>query len=119
MNNEINKAENEAEYKAIVALFGVESKPDSWPKKPVPEYKSVTGVRCPFCTQILISHHTHDFHRCRCGYTFIDGGRSYLRFGYGFGFSLDDMPEWARLHEQLIGVPETVEIRINEHGVIG
>lgn len=110
MTNEINKAENEAEYKAVVALLG---------GKPVPECKSVTGVKCPFCAQILISHHTHDFHRCRCGYTFVDGGRSYLRFGYGFGFSVDERPEWAALHEKLLGVPEIVEIRVNAHGVIG
>jgi hypothetical protein len=112
MNTEINQAENEAEYQAIVELFGAK-------KQEGHQCKSVEGVKCPFCVQVLISHYTHDFHRCRCGYTFVDGGRSYLRFGYGFGFSLDDMPEWARLHEQLIGVPETVEIRINEHGVIG
>lgn len=75
---------------------------------------SIQGVKCPFCAQIIISHRTHDFHRCRCGYTFVDGGRGYLRFGYGFGFPIDgDIPDWARLHEKLLGVPEVVDIRFN------
>ena len=115
-SSEINKAEMDAEYKAIVDLWGGQRPPK---RSVVLEYKSVTGVKCPFCAQIIISHHTHDLHRCKCGYTFVDGGRSYLRFGYGFGFSQEERPEWASTHEKILGVPEVVEIRINEQGVIG
>jgi hypothetical protein len=79
----------------------------------------VTGVKCPFCAQVIISNWTHDFHKCRCGYTFVDGGRSYLRFGWGFGFAYEDRPEWVPLHEKLLGSPEIVEIRVGKDGVIG
>jgi len=74
---------------------------------------SIQGVKCPFCAQVIISHRGHDFHRCDCGYTFVDGGRQYLRYGWGFGFSLAERPEWAALHEELLGVPEVVDIRFN------
>lgn len=49
----------------------------------------VTGIECPMCLQRIWSRATHDFRHCFCGYCFVDGGRSYLRWGYGG-------PEWPR-----------------------
>jgi len=41
----------------------------------------VTGVKCPNCKEEIWSKHRHDWHQCRCGDTFVDGGRDYLRYG--------------------------------------
>jgi hypothetical protein len=43
----------------------------------------VQGVECPRCKEKLWSKHRHDFHYCKCKYTFVDGGRDYLRYGWG------------------------------------
>ena len=40
---------------------------------------------CGKCGEVLLSEYRHDFHYCHCGYTFIDGGRDYIRCGYGKG----------------------------------
>jgi predicted RNA-binding Zn-ribbon protein involved in translation (DUF1610 family) len=34
----------------------------------------VHGVKCPTCGAIIYSRARHDFHRCPCGDTAIDGG---------------------------------------------
>lgn len=30
----------------------------------------------------IYSNHRHDYKRCKCGDCFVDGGYSYLRYGY-------------------------------------
>ena len=41
-----------------------------------------TGIECPTCLERLFSWHRHDFHYCKGGHVFIDGGDDYLRFSY-------------------------------------
>lgn len=41
----------------------------------------VQAVRCRECRDLIYSRAVHDFHRCTCGYVFVDGGFSYLRYG--------------------------------------
>jgi len=43
----------------------------------------VQGIECPLCGDRVWSRATHDMRYCRCGYCFVDGGRSYSRIGYG------------------------------------
>jgi hypothetical protein len=31
------------------------------------------------CGEIIESKFTHDFKKCKCGHTFIDGGNDYIR----------------------------------------
>lgn len=40
------------------------------------------GIKCPKCEERLFSKHRHDYHHCKCGYSSIDGGKDYLRFGW-------------------------------------
>lgn len=39
------------------------------------------GVQCAKCGERLFSWWRHDFHHCKCGGTFVDGGWDYLRYG--------------------------------------
>lgn len=63
--------------------------PGSMPKKPVvyptklPLNMEIDAIECPVCADIVWSRYTHDMRYCRCGYCFIDGGRSYTRWGFG------------------------------------
>ena len=41
----------------------------------------VKGVQCFSCKDAIWSRHRHDFRKCSCGKTFVDGGRDYLRCG--------------------------------------
>lgn len=50
------------------------------------KYKYVQGIQCPYCDEKIWSKYRHDFHYCSCGYCFVDGGRDYLRNGYGLPF---------------------------------
>lgn len=43
----------------------------------------VTGIQCPRCYEEIWSRHRHDYRFCSCGYSSVDGGRDYLRFGWG------------------------------------
>lgn len=43
--------------------------------------KSVTGVQCHKCGDAIRSRSVHDWRTCKCGATFVDGGRDYLRYG--------------------------------------
>lgn len=45
--------------------------------------KTVTGIECPICGDQIWSRHTHDMRYCSCEYCFVDGGRAYLRYGWG------------------------------------
>jgi len=60
----------------------------------------VNGIECPMCQEQIWSRHGHDFRHCKCEYCFVDGGRNYLRFGYGNTMIPQD--KWI--------VPKTVEI---------
>lgn len=40
------------------------------------------GTRCRRCGDRIFSNSRHDFVRCRCGATFIDGGWDYMRGGF-------------------------------------
>lgn len=42
----------------------------------------VKGVECPECKEKIWSRYRHDFRYCECKYTFVDGGREYLRYGF-------------------------------------
>lgn len=85
--------------------------------------KTVDGVQCPRCDERLVSMYRHDFHYCGCGYTFVDGGRDYLRYGWGVKFP-DGMwndgtvPEevWKDMEKQnkKIGKPKVIRVAISE-----
>jgi len=39
------------------------------------------AVHCLSCNDIVYSRAQHDFRRCSCGCIFVDGGRSYFKYG--------------------------------------
>lgn len=41
------------------------------------------AARCLSCMQEIESRSVHDWVRCQCGASFVDGGLEYLRRGYG------------------------------------
>lgn len=45
----------------------------------------VNTIVCPSCNVEMYSRAHHDFHGCKCG-TFVDGGFSYMRYGWPNGF---------------------------------
>ncbi len=69
----------------------------------------VQGIECPLCSEQLWSKWGHDFHYCGCGYCFVDGGRNYLRYGWG-------IPNNTEVTAQ-IGVPQMVTIETGEKDV--
>lgn len=40
------------------------------------------GVKCNACGDRIFSNSRHDFVRCKCDHTFIDGGFDYVRVGF-------------------------------------
>jgi hypothetical protein len=66
----------------------------------------VTGVQCPVCEERIWSTHRHDFHYCECGYCFVDGGRDYLRTGWGFDSEGFVTYDWEP--------PRTVKLKVDE-----
>ena len=38
-------------------------------------------IQCLLCKDIIVSNHRHDFVKCTCGESFVDGGYDYLRYG--------------------------------------
>ena len=38
-------------------------------------------IQCALCKDIIESIHRHDFKCCKCGKTFVDGGKSYQHYG--------------------------------------
>jgi len=60
---------------------------------------------CLECRDIIHSTHRHDFVRCKCGKSFLDGGDDYFRAGgYLMGMKdpemtaeelLDTLDEWS------------------------
>jgi ribosomal protein S27AE len=47
-------------------------------------------AECSRCGDIVESKHVHDLVRCKCGGIFVDGGREYLRRGFGDGAEVLD-----------------------------
>lgn len=47
------------------------------------------AAQCLECEDIIESTHTHDFKYCSCGNIFVDGGKDYLRRGWGNGDWID------------------------------
>lgn len=41
----------------------------------------INVLTCLDCQDRLISYHRHDFKRCSCGASFLDGGFDYIRYG--------------------------------------
>lgn len=67
---------------------------------------TVYGVQCPRCHEEIWSRHRHDCRSCSCGYCYIDGGRDYIRIGWGD-------PEGPT---GLYGPPVGVEIELEMEG---
>ncbi len=38
-------------------------------------------LKCLLCGDTIESKYRHDFQQCRCGEAFVDGGKSYVRYG--------------------------------------
>lgn len=43
-------------------------------------------IRCLKCNDIIESLSVHDYRKCKCGESFIDGGSEYTRIGGDFKF---------------------------------
>jgi len=67
----------------------------------------VDGIECPMCKEQIWSRYGHDFRRCPCKYCFVDGGRSYLRYGWGD----KDIPQALWVKPLEIKIDATEEIR--------
>lgn len=61
-------------------------------------------LKCNNCNNIIQSKHRHDFVRCDCGDTFLDGGIFYQRWG---GTDVTDMSEWLDVEENVVISPTT------------
>lgn len=59
------------------------------------------GIMCKTCGDVLVSHHRHDFRRCRCeNGVFIDGGQAdYIRVGGDSGFVYVNVTERKKKDE--------------------
>lgn len=79
------------------------------------EPKRVTGIRCPHCWDCIYSASVHDFRSCFCGYCFVDGGRDYLRYGWG-DFILKNAPNPpSTLDDWNFGRPKRVYIKLADY----
>jgi hypothetical protein len=82
-----------------------------------PIENTVTGIQCPLCEEVLVSLWGHDFHYCECGYCFVDGGRNYLRYGYGIPYPHEGTPAQQKLSmlaTRRIGVPSTIVVLVSD-----
>lgn len=52
----------------------------------------IDAVKCKKCKDIIYSRARHDFRRCQCGSTFVDGGFDYVRCGG------DPLPEFVSIN---------------------
>lgn len=41
----------------------------------------IQGIKC-YCGRVLFSRTRHDFRRCKCNETYVDGGFDYIRYGW-------------------------------------
>ena len=65
----------------------------------------MSKAQCLDCEDIIESKHRHDFVRCGCGNSFLDGGDSYIRAGGRIAIIYDNL----KLHP-LQQDPATAEI---------
>lgn len=58
-------------------------------------YKRIISnkAKCKKCGEIIESKHVHDFVECKCGNLFVDGGHQYLRRGYVYENSWEELSE--------------------------
>ena len=45
------------------------------------EARAKAKAMCAACGDVIESQHRHDFVKCKCGKTFVDGGSDYFRAG--------------------------------------
>lgn len=52
-------------------------------KREIKTWKPSAGpwVKCYHCQDVFRSESRHDFRRCKCGESFVDGGSAYTRLG--------------------------------------
>ena len=60
-------------------------------------------AKCGACGDIIESTHRHDFVRCGCGKTFVDGGLNYLRRGFTEEAGYEDLSEYCTLLDEVMG----------------
>ena len=53
------------------------------------------AAHCLRCNTVIESKYRHDFQRCPCGDTFIDGGLDYIRVGFTDERSVSILTEYA------------------------
>lgn len=59
--------------------------------------KRIWGVQCPECKKRMFSFHVHDYRVCGCpNDTMIDGGQSYLRYGWGNNKTMPKRIYWSK-----------------------
>ena len=66
---------------------------------------------CMKCFEMMRSNHRHDFVRCECGESFIDGGDDYFRAG-GYAIRISEDPkhsEEALTAEQFLALLEEMD----------
>lgn len=51
-------------------------------------------AQCNGCKDIIESKHRHDWVRCSCGKTFVDGGLDYARRGYDGTVGYTELSEY-------------------------
>jgi hypothetical protein len=54
-------------------------------KEDLEQYRYQYGLKCSICKDVIYSITRHSFRNCECKNCFVDGGRSYLRYGYESG----------------------------------
>lgn len=83
----------------------------------------VTGLECPICENKIWSKYTHDFRYCECGYCFVDGGRDYMRCGWGYS-PMDrkerSQEEYLEVSEffSVFGPPKSIKLIVEDPGYI-
>lgn len=53
-------------------------------------------ARCLGCNEVIESKHRHDFRRCACGKTAVDGGLEYVRRSFSPEVGYEDMNEYRK-----------------------
>ena len=56
-------------------------------------------AKCNVCGDIIESKHVHDYVRCSCGATAVDGGLEYIRRTYKFEGCYTELSETVEVDE--------------------
>jgi hypothetical protein len=74
----------------------------------------MSKARCLHCEDVIESKHRHDFVKCKCGKSFLDGGDDYFRGGGSLGLISDEEFCLAVDRDQALQklIKETVEDNI-------